>query len=710
MNNPTESQIAFAQDYNQFGIANAGQLYSGYVSGVSGLMVNPTSDPVSPTSISGGDMSAQVSLTSGYLQSSNFITGSAGWQILANGNVEFNTGTFRGALSANSIDIPNTTSADSFHVDTSGNTWWGATTFAAGVASVSKAGAATFTNVTITGGSVATSTLSGTIGLGNLNVANRGWSQTSVFSVTDADTVAWAAGTFTSADGTAYSISSGNTGNMVAKTYVYLDTGVSTTVYQITTTATTAVGAGKVLIAIAQNATGEATFFVLDGQGGQNIDASSIVANSITANEIAASTITGGNIATLNISGKTATFDTGTIGGFTMSATQLSATNFSVTSGASNTARVEVGTGGNTAGVNSANAGGDIAFWAGASHTNRGSAPFYVTAAGDLVATSATISGYLVSSQKWLFGNGTDGASTVNAGITLTRDMYYSSLTINSGKTLTTAGYKVFVNGSFINNGALINDGGAGGNAVDITSAGAAGAAAPGGTLAAGTAGLAGVGSAANAPGNAGTNGTAVNPSLGSNGVGGGAGGAAAGNAGGAASSGGTATAETLGLNYATVSPTTYAAGVETSANVASTGTGATSGATLSPSAGSGSGASGGNTGSAGAFGGGSGASGGVVEVVATTITNNGVIRAAGGNGGNGGTPVAGADIYGGGGGGGGGSGGVVILVYNSYTNSGTVSVAGGTGGTGGTGRNGGVAGSNGTTGGAGKVYQIKIA
>jgi hypothetical protein len=96
----------------------------------------------------------------------------------------------------------------------------------------------------------------------------------------------------TSADGTVYNISAGNTGNMTAKNYIYLDIAVSTTAYQKTTTASTAVGVGKLLIGVAQNNAGEATFQIFNGQGAKNIDASEIVAGSITANEIAASTIT----------------------------------------------------------------------------------------------------------------------------------------------------------------------------------------------------------------------------------------------------------------------------------------------------------------------------------------------------------------------------------------------------------------------------------
>ena len=94
----------------------------------------------------------------------------------------------------------------------------------------------------------------------DVNISNRGWTQTCVFSVTDTDTVAWAAGVFTAADGTSYNIDAGNTGNMVARNFIYLDIAVSTTAYQLTTTATSAVGDGKVLIGVAQNNTTEAIF------------------------------------------------------------------------------------------------------------------------------------------------------------------------------------------------------------------------------------------------------------------------------------------------------------------------------------------------------------------------------------------------------------------------------------------------------------------
>ncbi len=84
-------------------------------------------------------------------QSSNFVAGVSGWQIKGNGDVEFNDGTFRGSLTAGSIDIPDTTTANSFHVDANGNAWWGATAIGSATAKVLNTGVATFNSVTATG-------------------------------------------------------------------------------------------------------------------------------------------------------------------------------------------------------------------------------------------------------------------------------------------------------------------------------------------------------------------------------------------------------------------------------------------------------------------------------------------------------------------------------------------------------------------------------
>jgi uncharacterized protein YjbI with pentapeptide repeats len=106
---------------------------------------------IKASSLSAGDISQPINVVSGYIQSGNFTTGSVGWRIDADGNVEFNTGTFRADVIAAAIHIPDTTTANSFHVDSEGNAWWGATAIGSAVAKVLKTGAATFTNVTITG-------------------------------------------------------------------------------------------------------------------------------------------------------------------------------------------------------------------------------------------------------------------------------------------------------------------------------------------------------------------------------------------------------------------------------------------------------------------------------------------------------------------------------------------------------------------------------
>lgn len=360
------------------------------------------------------------------------------------GDITGATGTFSGTVSIGSLNIPDTTTANSFHVDSSGNTWWGANvaTGSAGAnAVVLNTGAATFKSVTLST-SVA---ISGIANNTSTDISLLEKTHTMVFTSASATQVNWTSGTVTLSNGRTFSISSGNTGSMAALTYIYVDPGVSSTVLQITTTAATALGANKILIGCAQNNTVTASYVpygpgqpLVDGANigalsivAGNIAASTITGNKIAANtitagnitaatitttEIAATTITGANINTLNISGKTATFDTGTIGGFTMSSTTLSATNFTVTSGAANTARLTVGTGANLAGLNSANAGTDIAFWSGATFANRATAPFRVNAQGDLTATSVSISGVALTTQLRFGGTGADGAYSKASG------------------------------------------------------------------------------------------------------------------------------------------------------------------------------------------------------------------------------------------------------------------------------------------------------
>ena len=371
--------------------------------------------------------------------------------------------TIAGALSASTIDIGGA-DASSFHVDIDGNMWLGAATFAAAPAKVSNAGAATFASITLSTNVVLSGLQAGSSVDGQylaaasvvsaaVNVALRGWTQDCAFSVTDADTVAWGAGTFTASDGTAYSIGASNTGNMAAKTYIYLDIGTSTTAYQVSTTATDAVGNGKVLVAIAQNATGEATFMLLNNNS-YNIDAANIVAGSITANEIAGSTITADkmNVSQLSaIAADLGTINAGTVTGATIQ-TASSGDRFVMTS---STFR-GIETGGNVIFeiVLSGGNAGDVIM--GDDATSQ-------YAMWDDSAGTFTVNGSAVSHVN-LFGDGSDGAVTISANTTLTRDMFYTTLGVSTTFALHTAGYRVFAKTSITTTGtgSIDNNGEAG--------------------------------------------------------------------------------------------------------------------------------------------------------------------------------------------------------------------------------------------------------
>lgn len=159
-------------------------------------------------------------------------------------------------------------------------------------------------NLLITASQIANATITS----GKTVVALRNISHNLVFSSTDENTVAWASGTITLSDGTAYSITGGNTGNMAARTYIYLDPSTSTTVLQVTTTAATASADGKYLIASAINVADTdklATFTVFSGAGGVGglliTSADQIAALSIVAGVIDNLTITAAKIANLTI-------------------------------------------------------------------------------------------------------------------------------------------------------------------------------------------------------------------------------------------------------------------------------------------------------------------------------------------------------------------------------------------------------------------------
>jgi hypothetical protein len=264
-----------------------------------------------------------------------------------------------------------------------------------------------------------------------------------------------------------------------------------------------------------------------------------------------------------------------------------------------------------------------------------------------------------------VYGDGSDGAVTFDGtstvlGLvpsgdvyTMTRDIYCSSITVNSAATIITAGFKIFCNGTLANAGVIQANGAAG-------SAGTGGAG-----FSVGLATFIGSSGSGGAGGNngvgSGGGGRSVNTTYDIGGAGG-AGGAAT-NSGG---SGGSVVAPS-GASSNVHSLPTAISGTEITIPGNANGVRGFNGGT---------GGGGGGSSAATATGGGGGAGGFIVGIYAKTITNTGAIEALGGAGAAGSGSAANA------GGGGGGGGGVVILIYNSLT-AGTISVAGGAPGAG---------------------------
>lgn len=242
-----------------------------------------------------------------------------------------------------------------------------------------------------------------------------------------------------------------------------------------------------------------------------------------------------------------------------------------------------------------------------------------------------------------IFGSGIDGDVGIGSNTTLARDMYYANLTVSSGFTLTTAGFRIFVRGTLNLIGKIERNGN------DATSASGA-SALSNGTCGIGTAGGQGNQIAAGAAGTANTN------SFGGAGGAGGSGSFAGGAAGAIA-----APAETNG-----------GTGVWRAGPAASRPEACISVTRIT----GGSGGGGGGGGGAGLSGGGAGGGAGTIILCAQYITGTGSIEAIGGDG------YQGA-IAGGAGGGGGGGGGAICV--NTLTRQDSVSitlnVSGGVGG-----------------------------
>lgn len=278
---------------------------------------------------------------------------------------------------------------------------------------------------------------------------------------------------------------------------------------------------------------------------------------------------------------------------------------------------------------------------------------------GDQIAATVTAK-TLTDAEQGLIagfcGDGSDGNVTISGTTTLTRDMWYDTLTVQSGGTLKTVGFKVYCKTLCqVDSGGTIHA-----NGTAATSATAA---------AASTAGSLGVGQAgANGTTTAGA--TLANISY----LGGGSGGAGGTGASGAGGAGRLAPSLFAANSQFRQLPQSSLGFLwENSANTRQIGGGASGGG------------GGGDTTNSG---GGGGTGGNVLIINARTVINNGTITATGGAGF--------STTTGNTGGGGGGGGGLVIVNTTSFTGT-TPTAAGGAGGTKtGTGTNG-TAGTTGT-------------
>jgi hypothetical protein len=292
-----------------------------------------------------------------------------------------------------------------------------------------------------------------------------------------------------------------------------------------------------------------------------------------------------------------------------------------------------------------------------------------------LSSNGASANPSFISVPSITFGDGSDGTVTISSPTTLTRDMYYSSLTVNS--TLTTDGFRIYVSGTINGSGTItFGTGNTGSGFFKVNLGGA------GGT------------GRSNANGNIGTTPTAAN-SIGTLTA------AGAGGLGGQGSNGpatgGTATA--VVQRFGIIASLTYL-GLDFSLTGTFT-------PVTSSSAGAGGSGGGGTGGSAiGGTGGTGGNSGGTVWISAAIWAGTFVIAAPGNAGLTGSNFTAGSGGAGGGGGGGGGNGGVTVTIYGTKTWSGSYSIAGGSGGGGGTGT-GGNNGSSGSSGSSGVSYEL---
>lgn len=303
----------------------------------------------------------------------------------------------------------------------------------------------------------------------------------------------------------------------------------------------------------------------------------------------------------------------------------------------------------------------------------------------------------LNKSDNFWFGDGRDGTGIISSGtLTLTRDMYYSNLSISGTGRVDPNGFRIFVSGQLsltsAAEGAISYITGNGGSATTNASTGyIAGTAGAGATstisyYGRSTSGTAGGTGQSDPVGTIASTVTANSPIFIGGWIASVGGKAAAGTSGTVAQTAQTASTTAIGwgrafidLSAPYISGTFYCAAGGNGGNGSATASGFRGG-----------GGGGGGAGNIGCF---------IYanEVVVGSSTADSVIKFVGGTGGNGGTMDT-TDGAAKGGGGGGGQGGFVYIVYNKVTGSMTsgrylINASGGNGGTGSTGGQGGASG-----------------
>lgn len=331
--------------------------------------------------------------------------------------------------------------------------------------------------------------------------------------------------------------------------------------------------------------------------------------------------------------------------------------------------------------------------------------------AANIEGSTGKISDNIVSTSTILasniFGPGTDGDLTVaaNSTTTLTRDMYYSNLTVNGS--IVTNNFRIFVKNTISGTGNISSIGNAG-SAANLNTAGAGGATTTGFFV-----GCAGTNGASGRPGTTGNgaNSTSTSDRLvtftsGISGSGGDGGASGSGDSGGTAGTAGRNTGTTTSYGVGTIASVFDVLDISTTSpsglfriSVGSSATGGAAGGYRNN-------AGGGNSGG----GGGGGECGGIVFVAAKTFNGSFGLYGTGGAGGTGGNGTGGTDKAAGGGGGGGGKGGMGIRIYYTDSWSGSCNMNGGAGGTGGTAQGSGAGnGNNGTSGANGYCVGVNV-